>query len=297
MKISIVTPSFNQGRFIERTLQSVLNQQSDELEYKVMDGGSQDETVAILKKYAERLEYESAKDNGQAHAINKGFRTISGEIIGWLNSDDVYYPEAFKKVIAIFKAHPEVGVVYGDAYHIDEHDQIIERYPTEKWNAKRLHSTCFLAQPAVFMRRQLLDQYGLLNEDLHFCLDYEYWLRLAGQGVRFYYLNEVLAGSRLYSQTKTMSFPLKATREALDMLKVRIGYVPTQWLVNYAVLLVKNKKTAKIKRLPYFAMVLTATVKVNFVCNGFIRGLFTLLCLPGFVFKRSELLRTKRKVD
>lgn len=293
MKISIVTPSFNQGRFIERTLQSVLNQKSVELEYKVMDGGSQDETVAILEKYAKHLEYESAKDKGQAHAINKGFSKISGEIIGWLNSDDVYYPEAFNKVIAIFKAHPDVGVVYGDAYHIDEHDQIIERYPTEKWNAKRLQSTCFLAQPAVFFRRHLLDQCGLLNEDLHFCLDYEYWLRLAGQGVPFYYLNEVLAGSRLHSQTKTLSFPLKATREALFMLKARIGFVPTQWLINYAVLLVKNKKEGKIKRLPYFALILIMTLKMNFYCNGFLRALFAVCSLPRFALKRNKLQRRK----
>lgn len=236
MKISVVTPSYQQGEFIERTIQSVITQDLDshELEYVVMDGGSKDQTVSILEQYAHSLTFRSEPDRGQAHAVNKGICATSGEIIGWLNSDDIYYPGAIKKICDYFKAHPEVDVIYGDANFIDRNDSIIKKYPTEKWNVKRFQSCCFISQPSTFFRRKTVEKFGLLDESLHFCMDYEYWLRVALAGATIVYLPEIFSATRVYPETKTSSGYLKATQEALLMLQKKLSNLPAEWVVNAA---------------------------------------------------------------
>jgi glycosyltransferase involved in cell wall biosynthesis len=233
LRFSVVTPSFQQGRFIERTICSVLDQKDVAFEYLVVDGGSTDQTTAILERYGDQIRWLSEPDHGQADAVNKGIRLTQGEIIAWINSDDVYYPGALSAVHQVFAAHPEVDVVYGDGDHIDEHDRVLEPYPIEPWDYRRLTQTCFLCQPATFFRRRLVERYGGLDSRLNFCMDYELWLRY-GKHARFHYLPRKLAGSRMYADNKTLSQRRAVHRETLAMYKASVGQIPDQWLLGYA---------------------------------------------------------------
>lgn len=240
MKISVVTPSYNQGRFIERTLRSVSSQEVEGVEHLVFDGGSSDETVSILAAQGDAIRWVSERDRGQAHAVNKGIAASDGEIIGWLNSDDVYLPGALGRVRAYFEEHPEVDVLYGRADHVDLEDRPFEEYPTRPWDLERLREGCFLCQPAVFFRRRVVEAYGDLDESLHFCMDYEFWLRLGIAGAVFAYLPEKLAGSRLYQGNKTLGSAVGVHREINDMLRHKLGKVPDNWLVSYAYTVTRN---------------------------------------------------------
>ncbi|MZP43108.1 glycosyltransferase [Heliobacterium gestii] len=240
MKLSIVTPSYNQGQFIERTIRSVIDQGIEGLEYLVMDGGSKDETISILKKYDGCLRWVSERDDGQADAVNKAIRQTSGEIIGWINSDDIYYPGAFQKVMDFFASHPEAMVLYGQADHIDIHDKIIEPYYTEEWDYQNLLDVCFICQPAVFFRRQIVDEIGLLNPHLQYCMDYEYWIRI-GRRYPMHYLKANLAGSRLYADTKTLGSRVKVHREIISMVYHETRKVPSRWIFNLGHVVAEEK--------------------------------------------------------
>jgi glycosyltransferase involved in cell wall biosynthesis len=240
LRISVITPSFNQGRFIEQTISSVLSQNGSRLQYIVMDGGSTDETVNILQRYNDRLRWVSEKDKGQAHAVNKGIKATSGEIIGWLNSDDVYYKGTISTVLSFFEAHPEVEVIYGDADHIDIDGNVIESYYTEDWDYERLKEICFICQPSVFFRRQIVERAGLLDEKLQYCMDYEYWLRL-GAYTSFSRLNQPLAGSRMYKDNKTLGERVAVHKEINDMFKKNLHFIPAKWIFAYSHAVVDTK--------------------------------------------------------
>src|SRR5215471_15653998 len=132
--IGIVTPSLNQGRYIRKAMASVLSQKVQSLEYVVIDGGSTDETLDLLRSFEAKLRWVSEPDRGTADAINKGFKLVGGDILGWLNSDDLYYEGALETVQEFFEKSPDVDLVYGDANHIDENGNFIEKYPTESWS-------------------------------------------------------------------------------------------------------------------------------------------------------------------
>jgi glycosyltransferase involved in cell wall biosynthesis len=234
-RVTVVTPSFNQGRFLSRTVGSVLDQQFDgELEYLVRDGGSRDDTVSILRGFGERIDWISAPDGGQADAVNQALSRATGDIVGWLNSDDIYYPDAIAEVCAAFDADPAADLVYGNANHIDELDRVLAPYPVEDWNLERLVSTCYLCQPAVFFRNSVVERFGGLDGSLHYAMDYEYWLRLAAKGAKFLRVPGTLAGSRLYATNKTLGFPRAVHGEINDVLRRHFRRVPDRWLANYA---------------------------------------------------------------
>lgn len=271
LSISIVTPSLNQGRFIERTIQSVLDQGYRALDYIVCDGGSIDQTPEILAHFAEQITVVSEPDRGQADAVNKGIRATSGEVIGWLNSDDVYLPDAVRRVAEFLAARPEVDVAYGDALLIDAAGEVVGTYYTEPWSAHRLVDRCILSQPAVFFRRRVVDQNGLLDERLNLCMDYEYWLRLAAGGATFAYLPGLLAATRVYPETKTLTARLAVHQEINSMLRERLGRVPDMWLLNHAHTLVELSRAApKARRflLPYALEVVLQAARLSLDWNG-----------------------------
>jgi len=234
MNVSIVTPSYNQGVFIGRTLESVAIQSGAEIDHVIFDGGSSDTTVDVLRSFPGNIKWVSEKDGGQTDAVNKGIQATEGEIIGWLNSDDIYYPGAVSAVVSFFAAHPDIDVVYGMADHIDEFDRAFEEYPSEPWNFERLQDTCFICQPAAFFRRKVITEHGLLDTSLNYCMDYEFWLRLGKAGVKFGYLEQKLAGSRLYAENKTLGSRVKVHAEINDVLARLFQTVPDRWLWNYA---------------------------------------------------------------
>jgi glycosyltransferase involved in cell wall biosynthesis len=272
MKVSIVTPSYNQGQFIERTLQSVASQSGAEIEHVVFDGGSTDATVDVLKAFTPAVRWVSKKDKGQTDAVNQGIRATDGEIIGWLNSDDVYYPHAIERVVAFFERNPDVDIVYGLADHIGLDDVAFEDYPTEPWNFERLKETCFICQPALFFRRRVVEQHGLLDESLNYCMDYAYWLRLGKAGVRFALLPEKLAGSRLYADNKTLGARVKVHAEINDMFRKLFGKVPDRWLFNYAHVVVEQTHSRESAGNSFAFRVGAASVAAAFKWNRNISG-------------------------
>lgn len=233
LSISVITPSFNQGQFIERTIQSVLTQKV-EVEYMVFDAVSTDNTLDILRKYEPHIKWISEPDAGQADAVNKGIRATKGDIIAWINSDDIYLEGALAQVKEFFEQHPAVDVVYGNAWYIDMDDNILDPYATEAWDVEKLKEGCFICQPAAFFRRSVVEQYGLLDANLNYCMDYEFWLRLGLGGVHFAYLTSYLAGSRMYPENKTLARKMAVHIENNNMLKRILGYVPDTWLYSQA---------------------------------------------------------------
>ncbi len=210
MKISIVVPSYNQAEYLPATLASLCAQDHPDIEVLVFDGGSTDGSAEILRQSnfeagGQPIRWVSQKDRGQADAINLGLRASSGDVLAYLNSDDVYYPGALSTVAAHFQTHPDCLALYGRAHHLYADGSILEEYPTEPWDYERLLDTCYLCQPAVFWRREVMERFGVFDDALRYALDYEYWLRV-GQEIPFDYLDQdFLAGSRLHADTKTLS--------------------------------------------------------------------------------------------
>jgi|GEM_PF-313537 len=231
--VSIVTPSYNQGRFIKRTIDSVLCQDYPHIEYMVMDGGSSDETVEILKGFGERFYWISETDRGQAHAINKGMARAKGEILAYLNSDDVLEPGAIQRVVRYFLENPECDLVYGNADYIDEYDQVTGHYKTADYSFNRLVEDCMICQPATFWRRRITDQVGDFDESLHYAMDYEYWLRIGKRGGDIRFLNEKLACSRLYAETKTLSARNKIYQEIFKVCEKHADFIHENYFQGY----------------------------------------------------------------
>jgi glycosyltransferase involved in cell wall biosynthesis len=203
-KVSIVTPSFNQARYIEQCIRSVLDQDCPNVEHVIFDGGSKDATLDVLRRYEDRgVRWTSEPDKGQSDAINKGFRAATGDIIGWINSDDWYARGAFRVVLDYFREHPDAHFVYGNCFFADSQGRVIRRVRTTP--CKRswlLHTGLLIPQPGVFMRRRVVEECGVLDVDLHSCMDYEWWLRIARKHPP-HFIDRYLAFFRLHEASKT----------------------------------------------------------------------------------------------
>jgi glycosyltransferase involved in cell wall biosynthesis len=205
--VSVVTPSLNQGEFIQETIESVLSQNYPRIEYIVMDGGSTDRTLKILQTYGERLYWVSEPDHGQSHAVNKGWRLAQGEIVTWLNADDLFIQDAVSNAVLAFESsHDDLAAVYGDCDYIDKKGEYLGKYPSQPFDYDQLVRLTedFIPQPGTFIRSLWAKQVGMLDENLHFVMDYDLWLRL-GMRAKLEYLPQKMAYARLHGGAKTLS--------------------------------------------------------------------------------------------
>lgn len=202
--VSIVTPSYNQGRFLERTIRSVLEQDYPHIEYLIMDGGSTDGSVEIIRTFSGQIDFwESKPDEGQADAINRGWQRSNGEIIAWLNSDDTYKPGAIEYVADIFFRNPGMDVITADCTIIDADDQFVRMLPSYDFRIELLLAGNSLPQPGVFCRRERVEEAGWLDSNLHYVFDWKLWLTMSLKSACFYYLPKVLAHYRSWGKSKT----------------------------------------------------------------------------------------------
>ena len=203
-KISVVTPSYNQAEFLERTILSVLNQNYPNLEYIIIDGGSTDGSVELIKKYERYLAYwVSEPDRGQAHAINKGFKMASGELVGWQNSDDVYLTNAFRRIIKEYKSNPWYDVWFGNIYLIDKDDLIIKEMKFIPFSLEHLVFYDWnLSSQGVFWKRNVFEKVGYLDETFQVLFDWDWFIRLGLYGFKFKFVREFLGGYRIHEASK-----------------------------------------------------------------------------------------------
>jgi glycosyltransferase involved in cell wall biosynthesis len=217
--VSIITPSFNQAEYLETTIRSVLDQAYAPLEYLIIDGGSTDGSLDIIRRYAGRLaHWESGPDRGQAQAINKGLARAQGEIVAWINSDDVYLPGSIASAVEHLLANPHAAMVYGDGIMVGSNLELLDRHRYRQLHLVDLLSFEVLLQPAVFMRRASLEQAGLLDESYHLILDHELWVRLAANGP-LRHVPEFWALERTHEQAKTIHQAAGFVDEAARLLE------------------------------------------------------------------------------
>ncbi|NIP53053.1 MAG: glycosyltransferase [Phycisphaerae bacterium] len=247
-RISIVTPSYNQGKFLERTILSVLNQNYPNLEYIVIDGGSTDKSKEIIKKYEKYMAYwVSEKDDGQADALRKGFDRGSGKIFAYLNSDDVYLPGTLLRIAGIFRNSPSENVVYGNKYLIDEQDKIIgERRltPYIPFVSKLgfLYGGFGIYQPASFWTRDLYCHVGEIDTSLQHCMDNDLFVRYALAGAKFKFVREFLTGSRIHPDSKTSTLQSIAKKEG-QILKNKYCTCNSKLLVLFFLSFIRTIRT------------------------------------------------------
>jgi len=256
LTISVVTPSYNQGHYLEETIRSVITQSGDfMIEYIVMDGGSTDNSISILRRYEEAIKsgrfkplclgldfrWVSEKDRGQTHAINKGFRIARGDIVSWINSDDMYYDNAFSVVADHFKEHSEIDFLFGDGEVIDESGKLQWEWLSRPYNFRVLKSyhylwndfTNYIMQQATFWRKKIFEKIGLLDESFHYAMDIEYWLRIGKAGLRAVHIPAKLGKFRLIQGSKSLSSPTVFWLEQLEIFRRYNGTTAMEPFLRY----------------------------------------------------------------
>jgi len=203
--VSIITPSFNQAHFLEATIQSVLEQDYPNIEYIIIDGGSTDNSVEVIKKYEGRLAvWVSEPDKGQTDAINKGFARAKGEILAWINSDDTYQPGAVSEAVKFLGENPEAAMVYADCNYIDEQGRVIGKFASRQTDYARLRrGYAHIPQQTMFFRAKYWKELGPLDPSFYFAMDYELWVRLARHAPLMYLPGHTWANFRMHTSSKT----------------------------------------------------------------------------------------------
>ena len=259
-KVSIVTPSFNQAPFLEQTLRSVLEQDYPNLEYIVIDGGSSDGSLEIIHKYADRLAYwQSQPDQGQTDAINQGFARASGEILAWLNSDDLLLPGAVSAAVRALHEHPEAAMVYGDALLINAEGKTIGKFPAAQTDYRKLRrGYVHIPQQASFFRADLWRQVAPLDVSFYFAMDYDLWVRLAALAP-LVYVPEFWAAFRLHGAGKSIAADDRCWPEMLrvhyrDGGKVLSPIVFKYWLRKLASPLLMHRRKKQMRSLIYLLL-------------------------------------------
>ena len=222
--VSIVMPSYNQALYLEKAIQSVLNQDYPNIEFFVVDGGSSDESVEIIRKYhkthPDRLVWwVSEKDKGQADAINKGFKRTKGEIFAWLNSDDIYLDGAVNKAVKIFRNDPDLGFVYSNIKSIDKDGHVFNEITYDDWGVEDLMAFCILGQAGVFMRRDAFESVGGLDSSYDLLLDALLFMRIANR-YKIRYINDFFAAARIHPEAKNISQAKKFGDEAFKIVEM-----------------------------------------------------------------------------
>jgi hypothetical protein len=218
--VSIITPSYNQARYLEQTIQSVLGQSYPSIEYILIDGASTDVSIEIIKKYAAKFAFwVSEKDNGQAEAINKGFARASGDIVAWLNSDDYYLPDTVSAAVKVFEENPHVVLVYANMLAVDELGRTFNILKYKPLTLEDLLCFQIIGQPAVFMRRAALQKTGGLDPSFHFLLDHLLWIQLAGYG-KILHVDQTWSAARYHAEAKNRAKAAEFGREAFRILEI-----------------------------------------------------------------------------
>jgi glycosyltransferase involved in cell wall biosynthesis len=228
--VSVITPSLNQGQFIEETILSVMRQDYTSIEHIVIDGGSSDDTLDVLRRYP-HLTWVSEPDGGQSDAINKGFARARGDLLSWLNADDTYTPGAVTAAVDFLNAHPQACLVYGDCDQVDEQGRFLERLRGRPFDLRGyLLFDHEVPQPATFFRRRVIDEVGGLDAQLHLAMDFDYWIRVA-RVCRLEYSGQLWATYRMHPTGKTTARISEALRDHLSILDREFGdpHAP-QWL-------------------------------------------------------------------
>lgn len=236
--IAVVTPSFMQAVFLERTLRSVLDQRYPHLEYFVADGGSTDNSAKIIARYGEYLTgWYSRPDGGQADAINTGFANVNGEIMAWLNSDDILLPGSLAYVAAYFERHAEVDVVYGHRFLIDENDCLVGRWMVPAHDNEVLSWADFVPQETMFWRRRIWEKVGaMVDTSFQFAIDWDLLLRFREAGARFVRLPRFIAGFRVHPRQKSTAMISQLGMQEMGRIRQRIhGRMPSDSDIHQAV--------------------------------------------------------------
>jgi glycosyltransferase involved in cell wall biosynthesis len=231
--VSIVTPSFNMARYLPETIESVLSQDYPHIEYRILDCGSTDGTEQLLERYAGRLQYRIAPDNGPADAISRGLAEAQGDFVTWLNADDTYEPGAIQAAVSYLLEHPDIDVVYGQGYWMDERGKRIRAYPNIPFDSVVLAKDCFICQPASLIRADAYRRCGL-DPAVDISFDYDLWIRMSGRNFRFAFLPAFQANSRVHRESLSLKDRGRVFKDSMALLKRHYGYVPLSWIFGYA---------------------------------------------------------------